>query len=217
MKSAIRAVLAVALLGALPVIATAKNASEVLDEARADMQREVEAQARYEMNRRGYGGTLYGRPGQSNSSALREQAIRAAIGSIFGTCKKSGGSIDFNMDVSDILANNVIEIPEIKPPTGGGLLNNLGGLLPTPSAISGDKVKIGNSWMPTKDYEAARAESERALRELAKNQAIAAVAPTSAKQAVTPTAQAKPSASGAQQQRPQAAKPAVSQIWAPKK
>jgi hypothetical protein len=207
-----KVVVVLAAIGSLAVSlgALAKSGSEILDEARADAQRDLESQARYELNRRNGVGSIYGSIGRSNSDVLREQAIRAAIGSVFGTCKKPGSVSGLNMDVSGILANNVIDIPEIKTNvSGGNLLSRVGDLIPTPSAVSGDKVKIGDTWIPRKDYQAARAETEAALQDVAKQQAIAPIA----RPALVPSSPPAPAATVPVK------KPGVpvSQVWAVKK
>jgi hypothetical protein len=195
---------------ALSAGALAQTGREILDDVRADAQRELEAQARYESNKRNGVGSVYGSIGRSNSDVLREQAIRAAIGSVFGTCKKPGSIAGLNMDVSGILANNVIEIPEIKTDvSGGNLLSRVGNLIPTPSAVSGDKVKIGDTWIPAKDYAAARAETEAALQDVAKQQQTA---PATTKPTVVPNRAPMTTAT-----IPKKTGVPVSQVWAAKK
>lgn len=194
----------VLLMGLLSAGVFAKSGSEVLDDVRDDARRDAENAVRVEVSKRfPYNGSLYGLPGQTRSDSIRESAIRAALGGLFGTCKKAG-TIDLgnlpgglNMDVGGILANTEIKVPDIKPPASGGVLSNLGGLIPKPTEAAKDQVKVGGTWMPTKDYNAMVAETQAALRRQAE-----------------PAPEGKSNPTAAAPAAARETKPAVSRVWA---
>ncbi len=196
-------VLVIAAVGAVSTAALAKSGSEVLDEVRDDARRDAENAVRSKFP---YSGSLYGLPGQTRSDSIRESAIRSAIGGLFGSCKKSGaldigkGGLDLN--VGSILANTEIKIPEVKLPTSGGI-TDLDSLIPKPTEVLGDQVKVGGSWIAAKDYNSMVKESQQAIKD-----AQAANLPSA-----TP-AEVQPKKSGPVAGQ---AKPAISTIWAPKK
>jgi hypothetical protein len=190
--------------------ALAGTGSEVLEDVRNDARRSAENSARQSIGKQfPYSGSLYGLPGQTRSSSIRESAIRSALSGLFGSCKKSG-AIDIsrgglNMDVTDILANTEIKVPEVNTSVSarGGLLGSVSSLIPKPTEILGDKVKVGGNWVPAKDYNASVAETKA---ELVRQQQAAARAIGS-----KPAPGTKPRPQGQSQQPP--ATPAVSKIW----
>jgi len=179
---------------------SAQTGREVLDEARRDAEYSVQSEVRARFP---YNGSLYGLPGQTRPDSVRESALRAALGGMFGNCKQAG-AIDLgklpgnlNMDVGDILANTTIDVPQIKPPSGGGLLN-LGSLIPKPTAAAKGQVLVGGDWMPAADYERMQAETQAALQQAAKQGAQTGVA----------------SATTSPIPAPEKVKPPVSKVWA---
>lgn len=205
--------LAVMASATLSTAALAKSGSEVLDDVRDDARREAESSVRGEIYKSfPYSGSLYGLPGQTRSDSIRESAIRAALGGMFGSCKKAG-TIDLGkiptglgLDVGPILANTEIVVPNIKAPSGGNILSNVGGLIPKPTEVASGQVKVGGSWIPTKDYQQMVAETQAGLQQAATTQAAQAanqVTTQAVKDAPKPVQQA-------------AKKTPVSQVWAKK-
>lgn len=175
------AVLVAALAGTLLNASVfARSGSEVLEDMREDARRDTENSVRGEVYKRfPHSGSLYGLPGQTRSDSIRESAIRAAIGGVFGSCK-AGGKVDlgklpggFNMNVEGILANTAITVPDVKLPTSSVLTNQANSLIPQPTQLVNGQVKVGGQWMPLKDYQQMVAQTQAALQNAAQQQVTA--------------------------------------------
>jgi len=191
----------------------AQTGQQLLDGVRDDARRQAQSSLQGEVNKRfPYNGSLYGLPGQTQSASIRNSAITSALGGMFGNCKQVG-AIDLTrlpsnlkMDVSGILSNTAVQVPEIRTSSAVNPMSAATNLIPSPTQIANGQVKVGGDWMSTADYQKLRADTQAALQQAVAppGQSTGASGGTNTPPATQPPTAPAPSV-----------KPAVSKIWGP--